>query len=172
MLLSTHNRAVIGHYLGTTFLYNYFCSPKEGHVLHYGLYDKEHKTYLQAAENSTRMLAKLVHLTSFDKVLDAGCGVGGTAIWIAKNKGARVVGINIVPQQKFYISKKAGYMNKRGIKNNLDAWRISLTHSKSITKLIQKTKPYLKHKEKIKKISRFSTPPSQAQKALSFPPLL
>ena len=34
-----------------------------------------------------------------DLVLDAGCGMGGAAFWLARNRGARVQGITIVPSQ-------------------------------------------------------------------------
>jgi len=34
-----------------------------------------------------------------DRVLDAGCGVGGVAVWLASMLGARVHGVNVQPEQ-------------------------------------------------------------------------
>lgn len=45
------------------------------------------------------MLAEKISITDRDIVLDAGCGVGGSSIWLAKNLGCRVVGITITPAQ-------------------------------------------------------------------------
>jgi len=40
-------------------------------------------------------------------VLDAGCGVGGSAIWLAREKGAHVTGITITPHQVDAANKNA-----------------------------------------------------------------
>lgn len=64
-------------------------------AIHYGFYDKRHKTHDDAVINMNRVLAKTAKITSKDNVLDAGCGIGGSSIWIAKNIGAKVTGLNI-----------------------------------------------------------------------------
>jgi cyclopropane fatty-acyl-phospholipid synthase-like methyltransferase len=97
--LSLHNQRIVEHYKHTTFFYKRFWYFSKGYAIHNGFYDKKHRTHLQALENANKVLAKIAGLTSSDKVLDAGCGVGGTSIWIAKNIGARVIGINISPLQ-------------------------------------------------------------------------
>ncbi len=67
--------------------------------IHYGFYDKDHKKHSDAVINMNHVLAKMSKITLKDKVLDAGCGIGGSAIWIAKNIGAKVTGINIHKKQ-------------------------------------------------------------------------
>jgi ubiquinone/menaquinone biosynthesis C-methylase UbiE len=51
----------------------------------------------RAQRRMTEVCAEAVGIRPGDRVLDAGCGVGGAAIWLAE-QGARVVGINIQPR--------------------------------------------------------------------------
>jgi cyclopropane fatty-acyl-phospholipid synthase-like methyltransferase len=44
-----------------------------------------------------RVLAERAGITDSDEVLDAGCGVGGSSMWLAENRGATACGINIQP---------------------------------------------------------------------------
>ncbi len=65
--------------------------------MHVGFYDSEHKTHRDALYNMNRVLAKVSRINSNDRVLDAGCGYGGSCLWLAKNTGAQVTGIDVVP---------------------------------------------------------------------------
>lgn len=67
--------------------------------LHFGFYDENHKKHDEALINMNRVLARTAKISSTDKILDAGCGIGGSAIWLAKNFGANVIGINISDKQ-------------------------------------------------------------------------
>ena len=62
--------------------------------MHYGIYDDMHRDHYSAVINTNRVLSNIGGLNSSDKVLDVGCGIGGSAIWIAENVGAEVIGIN------------------------------------------------------------------------------
>src|SRR5918998_3916108 len=59
-----------------------------------------------------RVLATWAELHSSDRVLDAGCGVGGSAIWLARELGARVVGVNVVPSE---IDRGRRYARQRNV---------------------------------------------------------
>lgn len=67
--------------------------------IHYGFYDQDHKDHDGAVANMNRVMARMAKITSQDRVLDAGCGVGGSTVWLAKNVGAKVVGINLSARQ-------------------------------------------------------------------------
>ena len=71
----------------------------ESNALHYGLWDKDTKNLEEALLNTNKFMADKVNLTSNDKVLDAGCGIGGSSIWIASNYKAKVVGVTLSPKQ-------------------------------------------------------------------------
>ncbi len=64
--------------------------------LHYGYHDngREHD---KALIRMIEVLAERAQVTGRDRVLDAGCGIGGSSIWLAQNTGCRVVGIDINP---------------------------------------------------------------------------
>jgi tocopherol O-methyltransferase len=50
-----------------------------------------------AFRHANRFLADLLAVGPATRALDIGCGVGGTAIWVAADRGAHVTGVNIVP---------------------------------------------------------------------------
>jgi tocopherol O-methyltransferase len=88
---------IIDHYNVVTKYYHLFWHGGRSNALHFGIYDKEHTTQASALLNANRILAETVHIKASDLVLDAGCGVGGSSVWLAKNLGCNVVGINITP---------------------------------------------------------------------------
>src|SRR3989344_1947652 len=63
--------------------------------LHYGLWLEGVKSRFEAITAENAFLADLAQIEAGDLVLDAGCGVGGSSAWLAKNIGAEVVGINL-----------------------------------------------------------------------------
>ncbi len=67
--------------------------------IHYGYYDRGHTDHDSAVANMNRVMARIAKITADDRVLDAGCGVGGSTVWLAKNIGASVVGINLSARQ-------------------------------------------------------------------------
>lgn len=83
---------IADYYNKNQILYNILWSGK---ALHWGFWDDTTKTHKQSLENTDAFVASCLNLSSDDRVLDAGCGVGGTAFYIAKKIGAKVVGISI-----------------------------------------------------------------------------
>lgn len=75
--------------------------------LNLGLWEKGCKNLSQALFNLNTQIGKLAEIKSGDKVLDAGCGVGGTAIFLAKNFNCDVVGVSITPRQVDLARKNA-----------------------------------------------------------------
>jgi len=59
--------------------------------LHYGLWTSGIETRVQAIDNENSFLAERVGVNPGDWVLDAGCGVGGSGIWLAQHKGAQLL---------------------------------------------------------------------------------
>ena len=80
--------------------YKYFWhKDSESHALHYGFWEKDTKNLKEALLNTNKFLSEKVKIKSTDIVLDAGCGIGGSTIWIAKNFGATVIGITLSEKQ-------------------------------------------------------------------------
>jgi tocopherol O-methyltransferase len=69
------------------------------HALHYGIWDASAQTHNEALLNTNRFLADKAGITSGEQVLDAGCGLGGSSLWLARKRGAVVDGISISEKQ-------------------------------------------------------------------------
>ena len=67
--------------------------------LHYGYWDKSVKNFHQALLNINRVLAKHAAIKEGEKILDAGCGVGGSSLWLAQEKKCEVIGISLNDRQ-------------------------------------------------------------------------
>lgn len=68
-------------------------------AMHFGYFDAEHTELGPAMNNMKRILADMVDIGPGDRVLEAGCGLGETSTWLAMERGAEVVGINITESQ-------------------------------------------------------------------------
>lgn len=77
-------------------------------AFHYGYWDSP-KPYNQhqALINKNQLLYDKVVIQPSDRVLDAGCGIGGSAIWMAKNFKNKVTGITLSGLQVGYATKQA-----------------------------------------------------------------
>ena len=53
--------------------------------IHYGFFDSNHKKHKESLINMNRVMANKLNLKSGWKILDAGCGVGASSIFMAKN---------------------------------------------------------------------------------------
>jgi len=78
-----------------------------GMSLHYGVWEKDTPNFLEALRNTNRIMMNLAGVEGTHKVLDAGCGVGGAAIFMAQQKGAAVQGITVSETQVAYGNQKA-----------------------------------------------------------------
>jgi cyclopropane fatty-acyl-phospholipid synthase-like methyltransferase len=67
--------------------------------LHCGFFDERRRGHDDAVLHMNRVLATLAGIGAGDRVLDAGCGIGGSAMWLAEHLGARAVGVNINAKQ-------------------------------------------------------------------------
>lgn len=68
-------------------------------AIHYGFWINGVKSLRNALLKENEILAEISNISDKDIVLDAGCGVGGSAIYLAKNYGCKVVGITISEKQ-------------------------------------------------------------------------
>ena len=78
---------------------------KENLALHYGYWDKQTTSHHQALINKNQVLYETAEIKPTHYVLDAGCGIGGSSIWMAKQHGNQVTAITISKQQANYASQ-------------------------------------------------------------------
>ena len=71
-----------------------------GPHLHHGYYeDKLSFTPVQAQENMIEKILHILELPRQMKILDVGCGMGGSSLYLAKNVAAHVTGITLSKKQ-------------------------------------------------------------------------
>lgn len=80
--------------------------------LHYGVWDENTRSLSEAIMNTNVQLASMGHISQADKILDAGCGVGGSAIFLAKRYGCQVTGITLSKRQ---VKTATGYAEKNKV---------------------------------------------------------
>jgi tocopherol O-methyltransferase len=89
-------RAVVAYYDNTDIDYRLVWQNRRNLAFHFGYFDATTRSHAAALENTNRTLAELVGIRPGDRVLDAGCGTGGSSFWLAANRGTQVVGVNLV----------------------------------------------------------------------------
>lgn len=85
-------RRVAGYYDRMQVFYSYLWS-RTG--LHYGFWTPGIRRRAQAVRNMDQQIARELSLARGARVLDAGCGVGGTSLYLAEHHGLDVVGITL-----------------------------------------------------------------------------
>lgn len=92
-------REVIDYYDQTRFDYEIAWVGRENLAVHFGFYDQQAGRHAEALSNTNRVLAELAGIQPGSRVLDAGCGKGGSALWLARHRQCAVVGITPVASQ-------------------------------------------------------------------------
>jgi cyclopropane fatty-acyl-phospholipid synthase-like methyltransferase len=91
--------AIVGYYDETWLDYRILWLNKDNLAVHFGYTDDSTRSHADALKNMNRVLADRVRIQPGERVLDAGCGVGGSSLWLATERGAEVVGITLAARQ-------------------------------------------------------------------------
>src|SRR3989338_5472207 len=83
--------------------------------IHHGYWQTGKETKEEAQENLTKLLIDRGGFQEHQRILDVGCGIGGSSIYLAKNLKANVTGITISP-----IQIEMAYKNALKEKVNID----------------------------------------------------
>ena len=102
------------HYDRLSFLYRMFW----GEHLHHGYWNGG-ETAEQAQIQLMEQLAQRAEITRGAKVLDIGCGVGGSALWLADRFECDVTGMTISPVQAGMATKAATKAKARGLRGKV-----------------------------------------------------
>lgn len=118
--------SIVRYYEDTWFDYSSLWARRADPAFHYGYYDETSRHHRQAIANANATLAALARVERGDKVLDAGCGRGGSCFWLAENRGAIPVGVNLVASQLEYAQREA---NRRGLSRQIELRRADFTNT-------------------------------------------
>lgn len=92
---STPSHSAIAMYYDCTKHYYWMFWHGSTGAIHYGLRDARTRSAKDELLNTNRVMAERARISHNDRVLDAGCGIGGSSFWLARERGARVVGITL-----------------------------------------------------------------------------
>lgn len=88
-----------------------------GEHIHHGLWRRGDETAAEAQANLTHELARHAAIAPGSAVLDVGCGLGGSALLLAKDYGCYVKGISISPKQ---VAAATAEARKRGLAERVE----------------------------------------------------
>ena len=88
--------AVIEYYDQTNFDFEKIWHRGAGLAYHFGYYGGDIQKHKYALTNANLVLASIARIEHGDRVLDAGCGLGGSSFWLATHRCTDVVGITLV----------------------------------------------------------------------------
>ncbi len=111
------NKDVENYYDETEVHYRQFWKLDKNMGLHYGVWDETTKNLSQAVLNANEQLQLLGDIQKEHYVLDAGCGVGGSSIYLAKNVGCKATGITLSKKQTETAAK---YAEREGVSHLVD----------------------------------------------------
>ncbi len=106
--MSTHDWSAVRRYYEDTWSdYRWGWITRRAAGMHCGYVEPEQRSHAESLLAMNAAVADQVGVRPGERVLDAGCGVGGTSVWLAAERKARVVGINIVPSQIEWAARRA-----------------------------------------------------------------
>lgn len=103
--MDTQHQSILDYYRESHVDYQMIWGSFRHLGLHYGYHDATHRGHNAAVLNMNRQVADRLQVQPGQHLLDAGCGIGGTSIWMAQNRGADVTGVNISPDQLTHARK-------------------------------------------------------------------
>ncbi|MGK8524930.1 SAM-dependent methyltransferase [Nocardia asteroides] len=110
---TANSRQRIAEYYDETWSqYSKVWSDNQNHALHFGYWDSSTSSHPDSLVKTNVKMASLLTLRPGMDVLDAGCGVGGTAMWLAENYRVKVRGLTISEKQ---IALGRRYVRGRGL---------------------------------------------------------
>jgi cyclopropane fatty-acyl-phospholipid synthase-like methyltransferase len=94
-----HNRRVARYYDAIQQDFLLVWTNTQALALHFGYWDATTGSHFEAQTNLNRILAERAALRPGQRILDAGCGIGGSALWLTQQYRVYVLGITLSPVQ-------------------------------------------------------------------------
>ena len=112
MLKSDYHKKIIEYYNSTENAYKDSWDLNDSLAIHYGYWDEKVKNFPESLLRMNEVMMEAAAIKSTDKVLDAGCGIGGSSIFLAEKIGCEVSGISLSEKQ---ISKAKEIALQKGV---------------------------------------------------------
>ena len=98
-LVGEQHRKVDSYYRATDFDYRTIWRSHRNRARHFGFHYRGWLDHHRAVDRASANLADAGGIEAGTRVLDCGCGLGGTALWLGRNRGAQVTGIDLLAYQ-------------------------------------------------------------------------
>ncbi|MGQ0678878.1 MAG: SAM-dependent methyltransferase [Actinomycetota bacterium] len=105
-------KAVVEYYDGSWFDYRVIWLDRGNLAKHFGYWEDGIRTHSQSLLNMNKHVAARVDPKPGERVLDAGCGIGGSSMWLAKTFGVTTVGISLSARE---LDRARRYSTARGL---------------------------------------------------------
>ena len=115
MTQNDYHRKIVEYYRSTENAYKDSWDLAGSLAIHYGYWDKTVRTFRESLLRMNEVMMDAAAIKATDRVLDAGCGVGGSSIHIAARTGATVTGISLSDRQVQQARENA---RSRGVQNH------------------------------------------------------
>lgn len=112
---STYHKKIVEYYNSTEHAYRDSWDLDASLAIHYGYWDQGVKTFRESLARMNEVMANAVNIQAGEMVLDAGCGIGGSSIFLAEKRGANVIGITLSEGQAAKAKQNA---TKRGLEHH------------------------------------------------------
>jgi cyclopropane fatty-acyl-phospholipid synthase-like methyltransferase len=96
---SEYHKKIIDYYRDNENAYKDSWDLNNSLAIHYGYWDEKVKSFPQSLLRMNEVMMGTAEITQTGKVLDAGCGVGGSSIFLASAIGCNVAGITLSERQ-------------------------------------------------------------------------
>jgi len=94
-----YHKDIVQYYQDTENAYKDSWDLKNSLAIHYGYWDEKVKSFPASLSRMNEIMRDAVQINQNDRVLDAGCGIGGSSIFLAESTGCKVTGITISERQ-------------------------------------------------------------------------
>jgi tocopherol O-methyltransferase len=99
MELLDYHKKIVEYYNSTEHAYRDSWDLDNSLAIHYGYWDEQVSSFPASLVRMNEVMAEQAGILPGEKVLDAGCGVGGSTIFLAATRGASVTGITLSAKQ-------------------------------------------------------------------------
>ena len=117
MQSADYHKRIIEYYKDTENAYKDSWDLNNSLAIHYGYWDEKVKSFPESLLRMNEIMIEAAAIKPTDKVLDAGCGVGGSSIFLATVLGCNVTGITLSERQVQHAKENAAKKNVEGLVN-------------------------------------------------------
>ena len=117
MSLTKYHQTIVDYYRDTENAYKDSWDLDNSLAIHYGYWDEKVNSFPQSLVRMNEIMMEAAAIKPSDKVLDAGCGVGGSSIFLASTLGCHVTGITLSERQ---VEQAVAHAKQKGVEKLVD----------------------------------------------------